>query len=89
MGKTDGPTMTFGDRLRREFNYSAAQGKGVYAKLAELAVPSHIKVVFYDPKSLTGLFRCTGLNIGEIGMIRIAERAFIATYEPDFQEGEF
>lgn len=86
VGETHGPTMTFGDRLRREFNYSAAQGKGLYPKLAKLTVSRDIKVVFYAPKSLAGLFRGTGLNISEIGMIRIAEQAFIAAYDPDFQK---
>ena len=85
IGKTDGPTMTFAVRLRREFQYSAAQGKGVYAKLAKLAIPPEVKVVFFDPRTLAKLVRCTGLNISEIGMIRIVEQTFIDAYEPHFQ----
>ena len=86
VGKTDGPTMTFGDRLRREFNYSAAQGKGVYAKLAGLSVPPEIKVVFYTPELLAPLVLCQGFSASETGTIRIAEQAFICAYDPDFQK---
>ncbi|MGC2697781.1 MAG: hypothetical protein WA738_18495 [Candidatus Angelobacter sp.] len=47
VGKTEGPTMDFGTRLRREFQETAANGKHIYPKLSLLPIPPLIMAHFY------------------------------------------
>jgi hypothetical protein len=44
VGKTGSPSMSYGMRLRREFQETASSGKDIYLELALLAVPPEIKV---------------------------------------------
>lgn len=47
VGKTGSPGMSFGIRLRREFQESASGGKHLYPKLASLTIPPAIMVSFF------------------------------------------
>jgi hypothetical protein len=53
VGKTGSPTMSFGMRLRREFQETASNGKHIYPKLAALNVSPAIMVSFFSGKRLT------------------------------------
>ncbi|MBC8276539.1 MAG: hypothetical protein H8E40_16425 [Chloroflexi bacterium] len=88
VGKTDARTMDFGTRLRREFQYSAAQGEGVYAKLVKLTVPPAIKVTLLGVEILKPLVMSCDFQMTDVELIRICEQVFISAYKPEFQQGE-
>lgn len=84
VGKTNGAKMTFGIRLRRHFQETAA-GKHTYPRLAQLVTPPEIKVTIY---SLEEICKLTSHNLNSpirIQLIPIFESALIAAYKPEFQ----
>jgi hypothetical protein len=85
VGKTDAPTMSFGIRLRREFQESASGGKHLYPKLAALAVPPEIMVTLFPGSDLKRLVRPSGMTLGSLEAIEIFETALIQVYDPEFQ----
>jgi hypothetical protein len=85
VGKTNGPAMSFGMRLRREFQESAAGGKHVYPQPASLGVPPPIMVSLFPAADIKGLVRATGVNLSDYQAIEIFEAVLIQTYQPDFQ----
>lgn len=85
VGKTDGPSMTFGARLRREFQQTASQGRHIYPKLETLKTPPEIKVVFYTARSIRDLVSVTGTAFDDQQRTVIFEAALTQAYGPDFQ----
>ena len=85
VGKTDGPSMTFGVRLRREFQESAAQGKHVYKKLTQPSTDAEISVAFLPTSEVQELVQCEGFCLNHQGKIAILEQALIQSYQPEFQ----
>jgi len=85
VGKTDGPTMSFGMRLRREFQETASQRRHIYPRLAGLPVPPHIRVCFLDFTKLRALVQAHGIALDDVGRTAILEQALMHAYDPDFQ----
>jgi hypothetical protein len=85
VGKTNAPTMSFGMRLRREFQESASGGKHPYPRLAALAVPPEIMVTLFPGSDLKRLVRPSGMTLGSLEAIEIFETALIQVYDPEFQ----
>lgn len=85
VGKTDEKTMSFGMRLRREFQQSASQNRHLFPKLLRLKIPPEIKVTFFDSEEISNYINIFGLNLSEKGKIRIFEQILTQLYEPDFQ----
>jgi hypothetical protein len=85
VGKTGSPSMSFGMRLRREFQQSASAGKHIYPKLASLTVPPEIMVSFFPSATVEKLVRASGMDLGTLGAIEILETILIQAYHPDFQ----
>ena len=66
VGKTDGPTMTFGVRLRREFQETASGGRHIYPKLIQL--PSDpIRVSFVPLERIQTLVECQEVVLAGCG----------------------
>lgn len=86
VGKTDGPSMTFGVRLRREFQETAAQGKHIYPKLRSLKVPPDIKAFFFPSEEIRNLVTVAGATLTDIQRIRVFETALEQIFQPEFQE---
>jgi hypothetical protein len=55
VGKTNGPTMSFGMRLRREFQATAPAGWHIYPLLSSLTVPPSIMVSLFTADELRKL----------------------------------
>lgn len=87
VGSTVGTTMTFGVRLRREFQYSAAQGKHIYPKLSQLFTPPDIKVSLINLEKVNSLIESIDFGIDAMGKVLILEQTLIAVYKPEFQTG--
>lgn len=89
VGKTDGPTMNFGIRLRREFQETASQGKHNYPRLKKLQTPPPIYVCFFNTDDLRELIKTTIANFesSDQGIIETMEQVFICAYEPEWQRG--
>lgn len=85
VGKTDSPSMSFGMRLRREFQETASGGKHLYPKLVSLAVPPEIMVSLLSVSDLEGFVRASGVTLGSVQVIEIFETVFIQVYQPEFQ----
>lgn len=85
VGKTDAPTMSFGMRLRREFQETASSGKHNYPKLALLSVPPEIMVSFFPSKAINALVKAEGLSLNAWGKVEVFETALIHAYDPEFQ----
>ncbi len=85
VGKTDGAKMSFGMRLRREFQETASQGRHIFPKLAALKVPPSIKVSFFRAETIQGLVHAEGAVLTNNQRIAMFEAALIQLYEPDFQ----
>jgi hypothetical protein len=85
VGKTNSPSMSFGMRLRREFQENASSGKHIYPMLASLTVPPEIMVSFFPTADVEMLVRATGMNLGSLQTIEILEAVLIQAYSPDFQ----
>ncbi len=85
VGKTDGPSMTFGVRLRREFQQSASSGRHIFPKLEALTTPPTIKVCLLPASVLRGMVTVSGTTLSDVELIPICEVVFIAVYKPEFQ----
>lgn len=88
VGKTDGPTMSFGMRLRREFQENASEGRHIFPKLAGLRVPPDIKVFFFVSEEIRDLVVPTGLTLADTQRIAVLETALIQVWKPDFQSDQ-
>ena len=53
VGKTDEKTMSFGMRLRREFQQSASQDRHIFPKLLRLEIPPETKVTFFNSEEIS------------------------------------
>lgn len=85
VGKTGSPAMSFGMRLRREFQQAASSDKHIYPKLALLTVPPDIMVSFFSGKDIEKLVITEGVSLTSFEKIEIFETAVIHAYHPDFQ----
>ena len=85
VGKTDAPTMSYGMRLRREFQETASSGKHNYPKLALLSVPPEIMVTIFSSKAIDALVKAQGLTLNPWGKVEVFETALIHAYHPEFQ----
>lgn len=85
VGKTNGPAMSLGMRLRREFQESASGGKHIYPKLASLVAPPSIMVSFFPAAAIQELIQVSGMKLGSVQIIEIFEAVLIQAYEPAFQ----
>lgn len=88
VGKTDGPTMSFGMRLRREFQETAAKGRHIYPKLERLTVPPDIKVFFFAAGRVGDLVSPEGFLLKDTQTIAILETVLIQVWNPEFQAQE-
>jgi len=88
IGKTDGPTMTFGARLRREFQETASQRRHVYPKLECLKVPPDIKASFITVFDIRNLVSSSNIQLDDTQRIAILETAMVQVYEPEFQKSK-
>jgi hypothetical protein len=77
--------MSFGMRLRREFQQTASSDKHIYPKLALLMVPPDIMVSFFSGKDIDKLVVTEGMTLNGFEKIEIFETAAIHGYQPDFQ----
>ena len=77
--------MTFGMRLRREFQESASQRKHIYPKLERLTVPPPIKVYILPTGEVRELVRASDTTLTDIQCIEILECALIQVFKPEFQ----
>src|ERR1700685_2369760 len=85
VGKTGSPSMSYGMRLRREFQETASSGKHIYPKLASLTVPPDIMVSFFSGEDIEKLVSAEGMTLNSFEKIEIFEIAAIHAYRPDFQ----
>jgi hypothetical protein len=85
VGKTDAPTMSFGMRLRREFQETASSGKHNYPKLVSLTCPPDIMVSVFPSKVIDALVHVEGFRLNSWGKVEIFETALIHAYDPEFQ----
>jgi hypothetical protein len=85
VGKTNGPAMSFGIRLRREFQESASGGKHIYPKLVSLTTPPPILVSLFPSATVEKLVRVSGIKLGSHQIIEIFETVLIQAYQPEFQ----
>lgn len=85
VGKTDGPSMSFGMRLRREFQETASQRKHIYPKLETLEVPPDVKVYFLSVSEIHKLVSSTDTSLTDVQRITILEAVLVQVYAPEFQ----
>ena len=85
VGKTDSPGMSFGKRLRREFQQAASGDKHLYPKLVSLVVPPEIMVSFFSASDVQKFVHPTGVTLGSFEVIEIFETVLIQVYQPEFQ----
>ena len=77
VGKTGSPSMSYGMRLRREFQETASSGKHIYPKLALLTVTPDIMVSFFSGKDIEKLVCAEGMSLTSFEKIEIFETAAI------------
>ena len=85
VGKTDGPTMYFGMRLRREFQQGASQGRHIYPKLEALEVPPEIMVSLLPVEVIRNYILADGVGLTNGGLTAILEAILTDAYKPEFQ----
>lgn len=85
VGKTDGPSMSFGIRLRREFQETASQRRHIYPKLELLKVPPDIKVFFFTGEEIRSFVTAEDAPLTDTQRIAIFETALSQMYDPEFQ----
>ena len=85
VGKTNGPTMSYGIRLRREFQEKASGGKHIYPKLVSLKVPPDIMVSVFSTKAIGSLVNAEGVALSTWGKVEIFEAVLTHVYDPEFQ----
>jgi hypothetical protein len=86
VGKTDSPSMSYGMRLRREFQESASSGKHNYPKLSLLRVPPDVMVSFFPATAINALVQAEGVTLDIVGKIQVFEIALAHAYDPEFQQ---
>lgn len=84
VGKTDGPSMSFVMRLRREFQESASGGRHIYPKLRALQPPDFTVSLLPLPV-LKNMVTVHDATLSDPELIQICEVALIAAYKPMFQ----
>jgi len=87
VGKTNGKKMSFGMRLRRHFQETAA-GEHTYPRLAEIRTPPEIKVSLFGLNEIKQ-FVTFERQIEEpwlTEVIPLFESALIVALEPEFQD---
>jgi hypothetical protein len=85
VGKTDGPTMSFGMRLRREFQESASQRRHIYPRLEALLVPPEIRVFFFFAERIRTMVSSSDVALDDNQRIAILETVLTQLWRPDFQ----
>jgi hypothetical protein len=85
IGKTNGPTMSFSTRLRRELQEIASGGKHIYPKLASLTVPPDIKVTLFTKQQIEELVAVEGTTLAPWQKIEIFEATLIQVLGPSLQ----
>jgi len=85
IGKTNGPTMSFGMRLRRHFQESAAGNKHTYPKLMRLNTPPAIKVKMIPLYEIKNYISHNISSTNDLDLIPLFEAALIVAYKPKFQ----
>jgi len=85
VGKTDGPSMSFGMRLRREFQETASSNRHIYPKLAALPTPPNIQVSMLSTLEIRKMVSLNGLILADADLIGPCETILIAAYKPAFQ----
>src|SRR4051812_10809985 len=73
VGKTNGRSMTFGVRLRREFQESASGGRHIYPKLAALKTPPALAVCLLPTAVLRGMVIAKGTSLNDAELILVCE----------------
>lgn len=89
IGKTDGVSMNYGMRLRREFQENAAQGKHIFPKLSSLTTPPEIKVCFFPILEIMKRMQFEKHVYRPDQMIGTFEIAMINYLEPELQQHFF
>ncbi|MCU7807333.1 MAG: hypothetical protein KZQ73_05620 [Candidatus Thiodiazotropha sp. (ex Semelilucina semeliformis)] len=85
VGKTSGKSMSFGMRLRRHFQETAAGSKHTYPKLAKLKPPPAIKVKLIPLKEIKKYIQHDLKAVNELELIPLFEAALILSLKPKFQ----
>lgn len=86
VGKTDGLTMTFGARLRREFQETTSGRRHIYPKLERLVIPPQILVSFLSLPDVQELVRSEEeVMLDDFAKVAILEQTLIQVYKPEFQ----
>lgn len=86
VGKTDGPTMNFGTRLRREFQQSASGDKHIYPKLSVLQVPPNIMVTCIPTDEIKRRIKFSGHAPRPDHLVTVFEIAMILHLDPELQQ---
>lgn len=85
VGRTSGYSMTFGIRMRRHFQESAA-GHHTYPRLRELVRPPQIQVTMINLDEIIDYIdHGLGDHPKSSSLIRVFEAALICAFDPDFQ----
>ena len=77
--------MSFGIRLRREFQEGASGGKHLYPQLTSLATPPPIMVCLFSAGDIRKHIRSTNLTLDDYQTIEIFEMVLIHAHQPEFQ----
>ena len=85
VGKTDGDKMTFGVRLRREFQESASGGRHIFPKLVALRRPPDLAVYLFPASAIGKMVFVHGVDVSSTELIPVLEAVLIAAYKPVFQ----
>lgn len=85
VGKTDGPAMSFGRRLRAEFRQKSSRDKHIFPKLSTLKVPPEIRAHFYTDTEIKERIKTTR-ELSSFQLIGIFETAMIFHLNPEFQD---
>jgi hypothetical protein len=86
VGKTDGPTMDIGTRLRREFQETASQNKHIFPKLCALHVPPDIIVHCFPLSVIKQMVKAADRELRSFQLVGIFVTAMIYHLEPEFQQ---
>lgn len=84
VGKTNGPTMSFGVRLRRHFQEKAA-GKHTYPRLEALDKRKSIRVSLFSLDQIEGYVEGRIPASTKLEVIPLFESALIISLKPEFQ----
>jgi hypothetical protein len=86
VGKTDGPAMNFGRRLRAEFRELSSRDRHIYPKLSTLQVLPNIMVHCFTVSDIKKRVKTDGRQFKSFQLIGIFETAMICHLEPSFQQ---